>query len=123
MMGGAQDAITALKDNHLLDIVTGRIRENVFEFPDFERLSPRFSTIVAYEDTELHKPHPEPLLCAATRLGIEPDACVYIGDVENDMKAAHAAGMKGVHFTKSKKHFGDVRLASFRDLPDILADW
>ena len=120
---GLETTITALRAKHVLGIVTSRIRARVFVSPDFEKLSPHFSTVVAYEDTENHKPHPEPLLCAAIHLGVEPNTCVYIGDVENDMKAAHAAGMKGVHLTQSKKHFGDARLASFRDLPAILADW
>jgi phosphoglycolate phosphatase len=42
------------------------------------------------------KPHPAPLLHAATQLGVEPPACLYLGDDLRDMKAARAAGMRPI---------------------------
>lgn len=39
------------------------------------------------------KPHPDPLLEAARRLGVEPSACLYVGDDERDIVAGRAAGM------------------------------
>lgn len=39
------------------------------------------------------KPHPDPLLEAARRLGVDPDACLYVGDDERDIVAGRAAGM------------------------------
>ncbi len=39
------------------------------------------------------KPHPDPLLCACQRLGLEPGRCVYIGDDSGDIIAARRAGM------------------------------
>lgn len=48
-------------------------------------------------DTTAHiKPHPQPLLEAASRLGLPPQACVYVGDDERDIQAGRAAGMKTV---------------------------
>lgn len=48
-------------------------------------------------DTTAHsKPHPEPLLEAARRIGVAPEHCIYIGDDERDMVAARAAGMRAV---------------------------
>ena len=45
-------------------------------------------------DTTAHtKPHPEPLLEAARRLGLEPAQCLYVGDDERDIVAGKAAGM------------------------------
>ncbi|HUW99280.1 MAG TPA: HAD-IA family hydrolase [Acidiferrobacter sp.] len=41
------------------------------------------------------KPHPDPLLYACERIGVAPAACVYVGDDQNDILAAHAAGMPG----------------------------
>lgn len=118
---GASETLSALKEQYLLGIVTGRIKENIFEFPDFEKLSHHFFTVVGYEDTERHKPHPDPLLFAAEQLAVVPNVCVYIGDVGNDMIAARAAGMKGVHFTKSEEHCGDAGLASFNELLTLLS--
>lgn len=39
------------------------------------------------------KPHPDPLLEAARRLGVAPSACLYVGDDERDIVAGRAAGM------------------------------
>lgn len=50
--------------------------------------------IVAGDTTPHAKPHPEPLLEAARRLGVAPSACVYVGDDERDIVAGRAAGMR-----------------------------
>jgi phosphoglycolate phosphatase len=63
---------------------------------------PLFKTaavVISGDTTPYAKPHPEPLLEAARRLGIEPTACVYVGDDERDIVAGHAAGMKTVAAT------------------------
>jgi N-acetyl-D-muramate 6-phosphate phosphatase len=50
--------------------------------------------VVISGDTTPHaKPHPEPLLEAARRLGLAPAQCAYVGDDKRDMDAALAAGM------------------------------
>ena len=51
-----------------------------------------FEEMVAYEDTAIHKPEPEPLLEAARRLGVPIERCAYVGDSPHDMNAAIAAG-------------------------------
>lgn len=58
-----------------------------------------FSTagaVVCGDTTEHSKPHPLPLLHAAKQMGVEPGRCIYVGDDERDMQAAHAAGMQSV---------------------------
>ena len=63
---------------------------------------PLFSSaaVLISGDTTPHaKPHPAPLLEAAKRLGIDPRACVYVGDDERDIVAGHAAQMKTVAAT------------------------
>lgn len=42
------------------------------------------------------KPHPLPLLHAASVLGAAPADCVYVGDDARDIQAARAAGMRSV---------------------------
>ena len=39
-----------------------------------------------------YKPAPDLLLAAAAALEVDPDALVYVGDTELDLRAAHAAG-------------------------------
>lgn len=54
-------------------------------------LEPLLDTLVTYEDTPRHKPHPDPLLVACERLGIEPAQALYVGDAVVDILAGKAA--------------------------------
>jgi 2-phosphoglycolate phosphatase len=94
---------------------------------------PLFQTaaVVISGDTTPHaKPHPEPLLEAARRLGIAPTACVYVGDDERDIVAGHAAGMKTVAATYGylgaqsdvQKWQAHANIQSPLELDDLLAN-
>ena len=52
-------------------------------------------------DVKNKKPHPELLLLAAGRMGIEPANCVVIEDAPNGVQAARAAGAKCIAVTNS----------------------
>jgi N-acetyl-D-muramate 6-phosphate phosphatase len=67
-----------------------------FSAPLVKAMAPlsRAHTLVGGDSTPHTKPHPEPLLEAARRLGVSPQACAYVGDDPRDMQAAHAAGMQ-----------------------------
>lgn len=56
-------------------------------------LDPRCAVLVCGDSTARAKPHPDPLLLAAERLGIAPGSCVYVGDDLRDIQAGRAAGM------------------------------
>jgi phosphoglycolate phosphatase len=53
----------------------------------------RAQALVAGDSTPHTKPHPEPLLEAARRMALLPEACVYVGDDPRDVHAGRAAGM------------------------------
>ena len=57
------------------------------------------SAIVGGDTTPFSKPHPEPLLEAARRLGVAPELCLYVGDDERDIVTGKAAGMGTVAAT------------------------
>jgi len=97
LMVGAEDAIKRLAKKYDLAVVTSRIKEYALE-GDLNRLKNYFQTIVAYEDTENHKPLPDPLLKAASDLKVHPQECLYIGDALSDYQAAKAADMPIIMF-------------------------
>jgi phosphoglycolate phosphatase len=49
--------------------------------------------VIAGDSTPHAKPHPAPLLEAARRIGVAPEACAYVGDDLRDVQAGRAAGM------------------------------
>ena len=60
------------------------------------RLAERTACIVSGDTLPQRKPHPAPLLRAADLLGVDARDCVYVGDAERDVRAAHAAGMQAL---------------------------
>jgi 2-phosphoglycolate phosphatase len=58
------------------------------------QLRSRAAVVVCGDTLAERKPHPMPLLHAATRLGAEPASTVYVGDAHGDILAAQAAGMR-----------------------------
>jgi HAD superfamily hydrolase (TIGR01509 family) len=53
---------------------------------------PAFDLIVAGDDVQNSKPHPEPYLTAAAGLGHEPDRCLALEDSPTGVRSALAAG-------------------------------
>ena len=56
-------------------------------------LRARFACVVSGDTVAERKPHPLPLLHAAALAEVAPSDCVYVGDAERDVRAAHAAAM------------------------------
>lgn len=56
-------------------------------------LAQRSRVLVCGDTTPHAKPHPEPLLEAARRMGVDPARCLYVGDDLRDVQAGQAAGM------------------------------
>ena len=59
-------------------------------------LDDRAACIISGDSCVNPKPHPEPLLTACREIGVLPSTCVYIGDAERDIEAAHACGMPAI---------------------------
>ena len=56
-------------------------------------LHTRAAVVISGDTTPHSKPHPEPLLEAARRTGVNTTHCVYVGDDQRDILAGRAAGM------------------------------
>ena len=79
---------------HRWGIVTNKAMRFAAPLVEGLGLAGRAVVLIAGDSTPFAKPHPEPLLEAARRLGIAPASCAYIGDDERDMVAGRAAGMR-----------------------------
>lgn len=53
----------------------------------------RFDCVVSGDTVGVGKPDPAPLLHAAGLVGLTAAECIYVGDAERDVQAAHRAGM------------------------------
>lgn len=61
-----------------------------------------FDDVIALEDTEKHKPDPEPILEALSRLNARKDEALMVGDSEFDIKCAKNAGVDSVFVSWSQ---------------------
>jgi len=61
-----------------------------------------FDDVIALEDTEKHKPNPEPILEALSRLKAKKEEALMVGDSEFDIMCAHNAGVDSVFVSWSQ---------------------
>jgi pyrophosphatase PpaX len=102
---GMEDVIVRLhEDGVRLGVVTAKRRSTVELAFARLRVGHLFETVVGGDETEKHKPDPEPLLLAAHRLGVSPQDCAYVGDSPFDVRAAKAAHMYSVAVTWGRIH-------------------
>jgi pyrophosphatase PpaX len=117
---GMTDVLTRLKDEgRRLGVVTAKRRETVrlaFSYLPLERF---FDVVVGSDDTERHKPDPQPLAHALDLLKATRDDAVYVGDSPFDIRAAKAAGMHSVAVTWGGIH---PRARLEAEQPDAVVD-
>lgn len=126
---GIERVLERLKaEGRQLGIVTAKRRRTVdlaFSILPLERY---FDTVVTSDQTEHHKPHPEPVLTALERLGAKPEEAAFVGDSPFDMGAGKAAGVFTVAVSWGKIHpverlletGADVVVHSPEELLDVL---
>jgi pyrophosphatase PpaX len=101
-----------------LGIVTAKRRATVqLAFDRLPSLEANFEVVIGAEDTERHKPDPDPILEALSRLGAAPEDAAYVGDSPFDVRAARAASVYAVAVAWGGIH--DVDLLE-REEPDLL---
>ena len=90
----ALDVVRALHGHGLpLGVVSSKRRKGVARALALYDLTSLFQTVVTLEDTERHKPLPDPLLEGARRLGLPVARLLYVGDSTHDVLAVQGAGM------------------------------
>lgn len=115
---GIDRVLAQLKDEgRRLGVVTAKRRATVELAFARLPLGHLFETIVGGDETERHKPSPDPLLLGLERLAASPDGSAYVGDSPYDMQAARAAGLYAVGVTWGLIHERD-RLAD----ADVVVD-
>ncbi|MEV6400107.1 HAD family hydrolase [Streptomyces sp. NPDC051907] len=75
-----------------------------------EEVGIRPKTLIAADDITQGKPHPEPYLLGAARLGVDPARCVVFEDAPAGLTAGRAAGMR------------TVALATTHEAAELVAD-
>ena len=112
------DILPQLKaEGRKLGLVTAKRHRTVgLALDRFPALARAFDVVVAHEDTEQHKPAPEPVFLALEKLGGKPAEAVYVGDSPFDVGAAKAAGVFAIAVGWGGIHPDERLLAEEPDL-------
>lgn len=86
---GTLEFLKELSEKAALGVVTKAPRTYAERLLSHHRI--RLPVLVAFHDVTNLKPHPEALLLASQRLGIDASRCIYVGDDASDVQAARAA--------------------------------
>lgn len=97
---GVSEALAALGAGGLrLAVVTSKARPFAQRGLRALGMEDAFDLVVAVEDTQRHKPDPQPIRFALEQLGVAPGAAAYVGDSPFDIAAGKAAGLVTVAVT------------------------
>lgn len=94
---GARDLLMLLKARGIpTAVVTSTARPAAPDRLMRAGIADLFDVVITRSDVANGKPHPEPFLTAAARLGVAASECLALEDSPNGVRSAKAAGMKTV---------------------------
>ncbi len=68
-----------------------------------------FDTMVISAEEKIMKPDPRIYHAALERLGVQPAEAIFLDDVIENIQAANAQGLQGIHFKTSEQARHDIR--------------
>lgn len=117
MFPHAADTLGALQAKGLpLGLVTNKPTPFVAPLLEALDIAKYFSVVIGGDDVQNKKPHPDPLLLVAERMGIAPQQMLFVGDSRNDIQAAKAAGCPSVGLTYGYNYGEAIDLSQ----PDVI---
>lgn len=96
MMAGVQEMLIALAALYPMSTISTGSAPRVERFLKHYGVREHFAAVVGAQTTRRMKPHPDPLLYAARAMGVDPAACLMIGDTTVDIRTGVAAGAQTV---------------------------
>ncbi len=99
-----EEMLSAVRELRREGIHTGLI-SNSWSVDHYDRglLAELFEEVVISAEVGLHKPQPEIYLLAAERLGVEPGACLFVDDLQENCEGAEAVGMTAIRHRSTEQ--------------------
>ena len=94
---GMKELLKSLKEGgYKLGLVTSRLTGTTMQGLEKYEIKEYFDAVVTADDTEKHKPNPEPVNITLKRLDAKPEESIMVGDTIFDILCAKNAGVKSV---------------------------
>ena len=91
---GVSEAMAELRARgHTTAVVTSKMSDLAVRALDFTGLRDTIDVVIGMEDTQRHKPDPEPVRVALAKLGRAANEAVFLGDSPHDIASGNAAGV------------------------------
>jgi HAD superfamily hydrolase (TIGR01509 family) len=127
LIPGIEKMLVQLRARYPLAIVTARGHRNTLNYLETNQIAGYFSVVATARTQRRAKPHPAPVLWAASQLGVNPSNCAMVGDTTLDILAGKRAGAQTVGVLSGfgeradlQRSGADVILESCAQLPEIL---
>jgi len=127
LVPGARRILSWVARCYKLGLVTSGDRTRVLRQLRLFGLTRLFATHVCAGDTPQKKPHPAPLRLALRQMGLNPRACVYVGDSPHDLEMSKRAGVRAIAVIGRFPTEAGLRAAkpefllnSLQELPEVL---
>ena len=117
---GTREFLDVLAGSVLLGVVTKSPRTYAQKLLSHHQIE--IPVLVAYHDVKKQKPHPEGLLRAASKLGLHPERCIYVGDHPDDLSAAKAANCHPILVCWNKHDKNTLSCAAFHFWDDVIGE-
>ena len=124
---GVQEMLRRLKGHYPMVVVSARDEDSTMAFLQEFDLVKYFDLVISALSAKHTKPYPDPILLAAQKMGVAPEACLMIGDTTVDIRAGKAAGAQTVSVLcgfggedELRRKNPDLILPSTADLADVL---
>ncbi len=105
-MAAVMDALDAA--GIAMAIVTNKPERMAVTLLEAMGLAPRFPVILGGDSLPERKPHPLPAIVACERLGVEPQAALFVGDDPRDIDCGRAAGCRSIAVRWGYTDAGDI---------------
>ena len=120
LIPGAVDAVRTLAGEFRLGLVSGSPQVLIVLLLHVLGLTECFEVAMSADDVSHGKPHPEPYLELARRLGVDASDCAVVEDSGNGIRSGHDAGAHVIAIPRAA-HQPDAATLRLADvvLPDI----
>ena len=129
LVHGVKEMLQTLDQRYPLAIVSARDARSTRAFLEQYDLLPFFKCIATAQTCNHTKPFPDPILWAAERMGVPPDACLMVGDTTVDIRAGKVAGAQTVGVLcgfgeqpELRQRGADIILATTAELVHVLEE-
>jgi HAD superfamily hydrolase (TIGR01549 family) len=96
LVPGVDEMLKQLYGRYPMAVISARDEDGTRAFLEQFDLVKYFDVIVTGLSTKHTKPYPDPILFAAQKMNVSPEACLMIGDTTVDIRAGKSAGAQTV---------------------------